>query len=29
MLTFEEWWKGFVKDNMSCTNHRKDFKKAW
>jgi hypothetical protein len=28
-MIFKEWWKVFLKDNLTCINHQEDFKKAW
>ena len=28
-MTFEQWWKEYLKDNLSCINYHKDFKACW
>ncbi len=28
-MTFEQWWKAYLQNNMSCINYRKDFEKCW
>lgn len=29
MITFNEWWKEYVKEHLACLNYRKDFERCW
>ncbi len=28
-MTFDEWWREYLKENLSCINYRRNFKDAW